>query len=121
MIRFCVLRLLCLGEEVLIFSTRRIVADQPRPILRSVVIGLLCAGRAGGSACNLFAVSGVLASAEAHSSSTSSFSFPFFVCFSFSLSQPVLSLSFSSSSQSQAAGGHHSPTDLLTGQSTLIG
>ena len=81
MIRFCVLRLLCLGEEVLIFSTRRIVADQPRPILRSVVIGLLCAGRAGGSACNLFAVSGVLASAEAHSSSTSSFSFPFLFFF----------------------------------------
>ena len=112
MIRFCVLRLLCLGEEVLIFSTRRIVADQPRPILRSVVIGLLCAGRAGGSACNLFAVSGVLASAEAHSSSTSSFSFPFY-CFSFSLSQLGLSLSFSRSSQSQAAGGHQSKLILL--------
>ena len=37
-----------------LFSTRRIGVDQPRPILRRVVIGLLCAGWAGGSACNFF-------------------------------------------------------------------
>ena len=90
-------------------------ADQPRPILRRVVIGLLCAGLQAEQVevpAIFFAVSGVLVSAEAHSSSTSSFSFPFY-CFSFSLSQLGLSLSFSRSSQSQAAGGHQSKLILL--------